>query len=297
MSIKSTVFSVVSTKGGTGKTTLCANVAGLLAAMKLRVLVVDADPQASMSDYYALEKPAEFGLGDALYRGGTITQDCISTTKIPGLCVLPARLKSEDGQSVPVENWLQTRFDGLFLLRKVIRGPFIQDNFDVVIIDSPGNTGTLTGMAAMAGDFMVASFRPDMLTYTAFYNGLIPLLSSINSLRDMSPEMASGPVKILLNDAPQTNTAKGIADALRGAFRPTGSPTDHPNISVLDAYIPRRASFPEATGAQLPIHEYDRPNQRQKCGGIIIHEVVHELLPHLKGVWVDGYHPHVRARF
>ena len=49
-----TVISVVSTKGGVGKTTLTANLGGLLAALGLRVLAIDADKQASLSKYYRL---------------------------------------------------------------------------------------------------------------------------------------------------------------------------------------------------------------------------------------------------
>ena len=49
-----TVISVVSTKGGVGKTTLTANLGGLLAALGLRVLAIDADKQASLSKYFQL---------------------------------------------------------------------------------------------------------------------------------------------------------------------------------------------------------------------------------------------------
>jgi cellulose biosynthesis protein BcsQ len=38
-------LSVVATKGGVGKTTLCANIGGLLADMGYRVLLIDADIQ------------------------------------------------------------------------------------------------------------------------------------------------------------------------------------------------------------------------------------------------------------
>lgn len=42
-------IAVVSTKGGVAKTTLAANLAGLLADMGLRVLMVDADIQTSLT--------------------------------------------------------------------------------------------------------------------------------------------------------------------------------------------------------------------------------------------------------
>ncbi|MBS3911318.1 MAG: ParA family protein [Hydrogenophaga sp.] len=42
-------LSVVATKGGVGKTTLCANIGGLLADMGYRVLLIDADIQPALT--------------------------------------------------------------------------------------------------------------------------------------------------------------------------------------------------------------------------------------------------------
>ena len=50
-------FTVTSTKGGVGKTTLTANLGALLADMGLRVLLVDADVQPSLSKYFPLATP------------------------------------------------------------------------------------------------------------------------------------------------------------------------------------------------------------------------------------------------
>jgi len=44
-------ITIVSTKGGVGKTTLTANLGGLLADSGYRVLLIDADPRLSKSDF------------------------------------------------------------------------------------------------------------------------------------------------------------------------------------------------------------------------------------------------------
>lgn len=49
MSKKATVMAVVNQKGGTGKTTTCENLGVGLAMEGKKVLVVDADPQASLT--------------------------------------------------------------------------------------------------------------------------------------------------------------------------------------------------------------------------------------------------------
>ncbi|WP_436286550.1 ParA family protein [Serratia nevei] len=45
------VISVISTKGGVGKTTVAANLGGLLADAGLRVLLIDVDMQPTLSSY------------------------------------------------------------------------------------------------------------------------------------------------------------------------------------------------------------------------------------------------------
>ncbi len=63
-------FTIASTKGGVGKTTLTANLGALLADMGLRVLLVDADVQPSLSKYFPLSPPQPVsGLTDVIVRG------------------------------------------------------------------------------------------------------------------------------------------------------------------------------------------------------------------------------------
>ena len=55
-------LTITSTKGGVGKTTLAANLGGLLADLGLRVLLIDADVQPTLSSYYPLSARAPKGL-------------------------------------------------------------------------------------------------------------------------------------------------------------------------------------------------------------------------------------------
>ena len=56
------VISTISTKGGVGKTTLTANLAGYLSSIDKKVLMIDADPQPSLSSYYKILSQASGGL-------------------------------------------------------------------------------------------------------------------------------------------------------------------------------------------------------------------------------------------
>ena len=64
-------ITIVSTKGGVGKTTLTANLGGILADSGYRVLLIDADPQPTLSSYYSFEQRASHGLKDFLINSAT----------------------------------------------------------------------------------------------------------------------------------------------------------------------------------------------------------------------------------
>jgi chromosome partitioning protein len=56
------IIGIVNQKGGTGKTTLAINLADALARRAQRVLLVDADAQQSVSNWYGVQKSARFSV-------------------------------------------------------------------------------------------------------------------------------------------------------------------------------------------------------------------------------------------
>ena len=60
------VVSIISTKGGVGKTTTAANVGGLAADAGLSVLLLDLDVQPTLSSYYELTQRAPGGIYELL---------------------------------------------------------------------------------------------------------------------------------------------------------------------------------------------------------------------------------------
>lgn len=67
------VISVISTKGGVGKTTTAANLGGLVADTGLRVLLIDLDVQPTLSSYFELTHRAR----------GASTSCWLSTSNAP----------------------------------------------------------------------------------------------------------------------------------------------------------------------------------------------------------------------
>ena len=79
------VVSVVSTKGGVGKTTVAANLGGLLADAGLRVLLLDLDSQPTLSSYYDLSQKAVAGAYELIALNLTTPTQIVSRTMIAGL--------------------------------------------------------------------------------------------------------------------------------------------------------------------------------------------------------------------
>ena len=55
------IATICSSKGGVGKTTLTANLGALLSDMGMRVLIIDADKQPSLSSYYPITERSSDG--------------------------------------------------------------------------------------------------------------------------------------------------------------------------------------------------------------------------------------------
>src|SRR5471032_3421628 len=132
-----TIISIVSTKGGVGKTTTSANLAGILADFGMRVLVIDADVQPSLSKYFEITERAPQGLTAVIKRGGIVQEDCISRTAIPNLDIIYS-----DAPDGSLQTWLKDREDRLFILRRAMKSPALEP-YTVVVIDTQGAIGEL----------------------------------------------------------------------------------------------------------------------------------------------------------
>src|SRR5262245_39256155 len=136
-------FTVISTKGGVGKTTLTANLGALLADLGLRVLLVDADVQPSLSKYFPTERArSSGGLTDVMVRGD-VAAAWITPTLYPNLDIVVS-----DDPEGKLPHWLLNRIDRGLRLRMALRSPSVVDSYDCVLIDTQGAVGPLQDAAA-----------------------------------------------------------------------------------------------------------------------------------------------------
>jgi chromosome partitioning related protein ParA len=143
-----TQVTVVSTKGGVGKTTLTANLGGILADLGQRVLLVDGDMQPTLSRYYRLTNRAPRGLVEILENGEVA--ESISRTDIGCDIVV-----SNDPEALP--DWVLHTLDRRFRLKRLLRR---LEGYDFILIDTQGAVGPLQDMAVLAADLLLSPPRP-----------------------------------------------------------------------------------------------------------------------------------------
>ncbi|MFG8123705.1 ParA family protein, partial [Pseudomonas aeruginosa] len=132
--------SVISTKGGAGKTTTTANLGAFCADAGIRTLLIDLDPvQPSLSSYYELPEVAQGGIYDLLAANITDPARIISRTIIPNLDVVIS-----NDQNNQLNNLLLQAPDGRLRLANLM--PALKEGYDLVLIDTQGARSALLEM-------------------------------------------------------------------------------------------------------------------------------------------------------
>ena len=269
-------FTITSTKGGVGKTTLTANLGALLADMGLRVLLVDADVQPSLSKYFAFATPGPLaGLTETLVRG-EVTAACITPTALRNLDVVVS-----DDPEGRLPNWLLNRIDRGFRLRFALQSAVVTDAYDCVLIDTPGAIGPLQDAAVLAADILVSPVTPEILSAREFKDGTLELLERLEPGGTLGA--ALGPVKAVIYRQDRTADARLIAAGIRDEFMRLKG-----RVSVLDTVVPHAKAYKEAATLRIPVHRHERRRDGvMPSAAAVMHQLAWELIPSLRGIHAD----------
>jgi chromosome partitioning protein len=133
-----TTITVLSQKGGTGKTTTTRTLVDVFRRIGLRVLAVDMDPQGNLTDYFAIGDAPEPTLADVL-TGRAEAREAVHSD------VLPASIHLAEAELI-----LHGKIGREMTLRRAIAE--VVDDYDLVLIDCPPSLGLLTVNALVAAD-------------------------------------------------------------------------------------------------------------------------------------------------
>ncbi len=271
-------ITVASTKGGVGKTTLTANLGALLADMQLRVLLIDADVQPSLSKYFPLSLATpSAGLTEMMVRGQVLPQ-CITPTLFQNLDIIVS--DDPDGH---LPHWLMNRIDRGVRMRLALHSHAITDAYDCVLIDTQGAIGPLQDAAVLAADILLSPVMPEILSAREFSDGTMELLNRLEPGGALGAALA--PMKALIYRQDRTIDAMAIGHDLRENFKRL-----HSRVSVLETVVPHAKAYKEAATLRVPVHRHERRRRgAMPSACAVMHQLAWELLPHLRdtqaGAW------------
>ena len=193
-------ITVLSQKGGTGKTTTVRTLTDVFRRIGLTVLAVDLDPQGNLSDYLDVPPDASPTISEVL-QGTAKIEDAIHDG------VVPANLTLAEAELV-----LGGKLGRELTLKRALRE--VKDNYDLILIDCPPALGLLTVNALVASDYALLSAEAQ---YFAM-QGVEQALQVIELARDsLNPELEWLGVILNIVDM-RTRHSREAFDSLRAHF-------------------------------------------------------------------------------
>ena len=237
-------IALVNQKGGVGKTTSTLSIGVGLARAGNRVLLVDDDPQNSLTISLGIRNPdddLESTLATAMYaeiQDASIPWEAIIIHSEEGVDLLPANVELSG-----VEMSLFNAMSREQVLKSVLGQ--VKENYDYILIDCMPSLGLMSVNALVAADSVIIPSSPDFLS-TKGLNLLIRTISRVR--RQINPRLKIDGILVTMVDS-RTNNAKNIITALRSTL---GS-----SIRVFDTEIPRSVRASEASGEGQSIYKFD----------------------------------------
>lgn len=243
MSNKATVIAVVNQKGGTGKTTTCENLGIGLANEGKKVLLVDTDPQGSLTIALGNPRPDDLPvtLTDLMAK---IMQDQPPLPKEgilsheEGVDLVPANI-TLSGLEVSLVNAMSRET----ILKQYLET--VKSQYDYILLDCMPSLGMLTVNALAASDQVLIPVQANYLSA----KGLEQLLQTVNKVkRQINPKLRIEGILLTMVDS-RTNYAKEISTLIRDTY---GS-----KLKVYDADIPRSVRAVEISAEGVSIFKHD----------------------------------------
>ena len=243
MSTKATVIACVNQKGGTGKTTTCENLGAGLVMNGKKVLLVDFNPQASLSISLGYPKPEELPVTIADMMKKVVDEKEIRPGEgilhhEEGMDLMPSSIELS-GMEVALVNTISRET----VLKEYLES--VKRDYDFVLLDCSPSLGMLTINAMAAADTLLIPVQASYLPA----KGLEQLLQTVNKVRrQINPKLKIEGILLTMVDA-RTNDAKEISELIRNAY---GG-----KIKVYDTEIPRSVRASEISKEGTSIFKHD----------------------------------------
>jgi chromosome partitioning protein len=231
------IISILNHKGGTGKTTTTVNLGKALSLIGYKLLLIDLDAQANLSQSLGVEDEGE----------------TISEVFGQKLQQLPIKKINEMLHLVPasldlsaIEPGMYSNINSYFLLKSLLER--FKDSYDFILIDCPPSLGIFTQNALIASNSVLITVQAQFLAL----KGLDTVYNLITSIREkLNPTISVQ--GLVVTQTNHTKLSKDIVLSLKETFKEkVYTTTIRQNVAIAEASANRQDIFsysPESYGA------------------------------------------------
>ncbi|WDV44100.1 ParA family protein [Clostridiaceae bacterium M8S5] len=241
------VIAIANQKGGTAKSTTCRNLATALKNKGYKVLVVDCDNQANLTDCFGIVSPEKLDM--TLYN---LMECVIMEEDLPSkesyiitrenIDVIPASILLSD-----IEIRLVAAMSREYILKTIIDE--IKDDYDYILLDAMPSLGLMTLNVLATSDTLLIPATPEYLSA----KGLELLLRTVFKIKKrINKEIEFEGILLTMFDE-RTNLSQDMLKVIKESY---GS-----NIRVFNTKIPKTVKVGEANARSMSVIEYMPTNK------------------------------------
>ena len=257
------IIAFANNKGGSGKTTTCANVGYSLSALGKKVLLIDGDMQLNLSlSFFDEDQVLEFASGEknlyyAIKKQEDLT-DYVIQTPYENLDLIPSSMLMSG-----IEYELFTKWQRELILKKCLKSIQESGKYDYILIDAPPTLGGWAMNLLCASDYLLIPVEAS--PWGMF--GLANMFEFYSVVTDIAPQL-----KILGIAITKVNERKNY-------FKQTlTSLNEMDNVYVFSSYIRIDSTIEWAQDAGKPVASFKKASRASQEYEALAQEIHKQVL-------------------